>query len=1098
MSSFWDNNKGTFKSVGVATAKGIGRGTKAVGKAGYKTYKNHKGETVTEKVDGEEGAAPSVAFQPVPRENLKTLPLPPKRNVPTMGVPARGEPSPYAQYQQPVAQQPVAQQLVAQQPGYQQPVAQQPGYQQPVAQQPSYQQPGYQQPVAQQPGYQQPVVQQPPVQQPGYQQTVAQPGYQQPEYQQQAQPQGQQAAAPPVYQPSLPQREVPTTPTAQSVGTPPATLPQDQAQTTPQSGGMSGFAASAINGYSKMNAQPGQQAVQFSPQQVSAAGKLASAAFNGYQQLQGGQQQAAPSQDQQQQQQQQQQPGQFSSQQMAVAGQLASSMFNGNQNLQQQQQPQSIQPAQQPLVPQPPAEQQAQQTQPAQQPFVPYQPSAEQQAQLTQPAQQPFVPYSPEANQTQLPPQPPARTVPALPPVQAQQAQQSPYQQSIQPQLVQPQPVQAEPLEPEKPARTPLVDPTTFAPPPVRRVGPTGSPAAPPTPQRSNVAAVTAPSITPQSTQSSSSQTTLPPTSSSTSTPAVADAPKTSTKYNAIDITKFGPPPPKIYRSPEESLKPNKKKNETVSLHDSSIPPPPPRAGSGTPPSLSQAALSSPPHQKQTSAVNDLKTEVKKAAPPKPAKLQKPQVPANPPPYEDTVPSKENTPPPMAPRPSISSESIPVMPNFAAEIAAKQSKPTKPEKPAIPGKPKPPKPVSLQSKNEKAPESTTRPSVGVHKSQNEIHQANIAASLEKMQLGSRTPPSVKPKPNHSSTHTPPSITPKASSATEPPIKPKPVVKPKPPVPHKPSAESSISSSHLKSQTEVSPPPQEQHVNLLQEQRVASPVPPPPPSRNYRRTAMTLPPKEEEPSELDLELQTGWFANTTGAPLQIPKALQGLDNASSLQQSSTGTSTSYERKYRVRNKDLALTTYTIKWKDNDIANATLCVEKVLPSPLKAQPAPSKMELVNAHQQFGEYVAGWCEHHYGQQVGRGECWDLAHDALEKGCGKHAFVSTYYHHGYPILQLDDGSVTSGPHDDIKRGDILQFKSCIFVDAALGQTKTVGMPDHTSVVLSNDGNSILVAEQNVNNVRTVVQGTYNLRHMTKGQVTAYRPMPKAWAGSL
>ena len=1083
MSSFWDNNKGTFKSVGVATAKGIGRGTKAVGKAGYKTYKNHKGETVTEKVDGEEGAAPSVAFLPVPKENLKTLPLPPKRNVPTMGVPARGEPSSYAQYQKPVAQQPVAQQ-----PGYQQPVAQQAGYQQPVAQQPPVQQPQYQQPVA--PGYQQPGGQQPVAQQP----VAQQPAYQQPEYQQQAETQGQQAAAPPVYQPSLPQRAVPTPPAAQSVATPPATLAQDQAQTAPQSSGMSGFATAAINGYSKMNTQPGQEPVQFSPLQVSAAGKMASAAFNGYQQLQGGQQQAAPQQDQQQQPQ-QQQPGQFSSQQMAVAGQLASSMLNQNSQQQQQpqqtnqqgqQQPQPTQPAQQPFVPyQPPAEQQSQPAQPAQQPFVPYQLPAEQ-----QPSQQPFVSYQPPANQTQLPPQPPARTVPAPPPVQAQQSQQPSYQaQSALPQLVQPQPVQAEPLEPEKPARTPLVDPTTFAPPPVRRVGPTGSPAAPPTPKRSSVAAASAPSITPQSTQSSSSQTVLPPTSSSTSTPAVTDAPKTSTKYNAIDISKFGPPPPKIYRSAEESIKPNKKRNET----GSPVPPPPPRAGLATPPSFPQTSLPPPPHQKHTHEGNGLDAEVKKAPPPKPAKLHKPQVPANPPPYEDSAPPKESTPPPMAPRPTTSNENVPVIPNFAAEIAAKNSRPTKPEKPAIPGKPKPPKPASLQSKKETTPEVTPRPPVNAHKSQLEIHQANISASLEKMQLGTHTAPPVKPKP------TPPSLASKTSLAVEPPIKPKPLVKPKPPVPHKSSTASSILSNQLIPQTEVSPsPPLEQHANLHQEQRVASPAPPPPPSRNYRRSAAALPPKEEETTELDLELQTGWFADTTGAPLQIPKAFQGLDNASSLLQSSTGFSTSYERKYKVRNKDLALTTYTIKWKDNDIANATLNVEKVHPSPLKAQPPPLKMELINAQQQFGDYVAGWCEHHYGQQVGRGECWDLAHDALEKGCGKHAFISTYYHHGYPILQLKDGVVTNGPHDDIKRGDILQFKSCIFVDSTLGQTKTVGMPDHTSVVLSNDGNSIVVAEQNVNNVKTVVHGTYTLRHMTKGEVTAYRPMPKAWAGSL
>ena len=40
--SFWDNNKDSFKSAGKSTFKGITSGTKAVGQAGYRTYKKNE------------------------------------------------------------------------------------------------------------------------------------------------------------------------------------------------------------------------------------------------------------------------------------------------------------------------------------------------------------------------------------------------------------------------------------------------------------------------------------------------------------------------------------------------------------------------------------------------------------------------------------------------------------------------------------------------------------------------------------------------------------------------------------------------------------------------------------------------------------------------------------------------------------------------------------------------------------------------------------------------------------------------------------------------------------------------------------------------
>ena len=91
--SFWENNKGTFKAAGLATAKGFGRGTTAVAKGGCTTYQNHKGGNSASQTGADqegESSSPSVSVAPVPTQTLQSLPPPPMRNVGTFGVPVPG------------------------------------------------------------------------------------------------------------------------------------------------------------------------------------------------------------------------------------------------------------------------------------------------------------------------------------------------------------------------------------------------------------------------------------------------------------------------------------------------------------------------------------------------------------------------------------------------------------------------------------------------------------------------------------------------------------------------------------------------------------------------------------------------------------------------------------------------------------------------------------------------------------------------------------------------------------------------------------------------------------------------------------------------
>lgn len=90
-----------FKAVGLATVKGIGRGSKALGKAGYKTYKKNEAkrqgkEYVEPASDGDgkstksststtnntESVHEPYTFKPLPsKETLQSYQPPPRRNV---------------------------------------------------------------------------------------------------------------------------------------------------------------------------------------------------------------------------------------------------------------------------------------------------------------------------------------------------------------------------------------------------------------------------------------------------------------------------------------------------------------------------------------------------------------------------------------------------------------------------------------------------------------------------------------------------------------------------------------------------------------------------------------------------------------------------------------------------------------------------------------------------------------------------------------------------------------------------------------------------------------------------------------------------------
>ena len=116
--------------------------------------------------------------------------------------------------------------------------------------------------------------------------------------------------------------------------------------------------------------------------------------------------------------------------------------------------------------------------------------------------------------------------------------------------------------------------------------------------------------------------------------------------------------------------------------------------------------------------------------------------------------------------------------------------------------------------------------------------------------------------------------------------------------------------------------------------------------------------------------------------------------------------------------------------------------------------------------------------GTTVGRGECWDLAQQALDYS---GSIWKKPYQFGFPLKK--------GAR--ILPGDIIQFHS-LRLEWKKGNRsgwKQLGAPEHTSIVYAVNGSEIQLAHQNVNGVRKVFLDSINLNNIVSGSYEIFRP---------
>lgn len=135
----------------------------------------------------------------------------------------------------------------------------------------------------------------------------------------------------------------------------------------------------------------------------------------------------------------------------------------------------------------------------------------------------------------------------------------------------------------------------------------------------------------------------------------------------------------------------------------------------------------------------------------------------------------------------------------------------------------------------------------------------------------------------------------------------------------------------------------------------------------------------------------------------------------------------------------------------------------------------------HVELNDKIIGFVTRAMGSTVGRGECWDLAQQALDTNLADWTRPTAF------------GRTLNPESDVIKAGDIIQFRNLKITERLPGgiiRNESLGAPDHTAVIYRVLGNKrYTLAHQNVRGKRSVITSDINLTNATGGTYWIYRP---------
>ncbi|KAH8658698.1 hypothetical protein BGZ60DRAFT_415357 [Tricladium varicosporioides] len=295
-----------------------------------------------------------------------------------------------------------------------------------------------------------------------------------------------------------------------------------------------------------------------------------------------------------------------------------------------------------------------------------------------------------------------------------------------------------------------------------------------------------------------------------------------------------------------------------------------------------------------------------------------------------------------------------------------------------------------------------------------------------------------------------------------------------------------------------PPPPKKRPELTSSSVTEEPAPPPIP--------MASKPK---PKLLDLDLPSLWFAQSP--PAFPPPCITRGGKTSCASKSGWGSNgvrkTHWFTGVIQHNADLSRTTIHLTW-DGSNPGLTVKAEQRYTAPPREIGGE---ELEASRERYSDAVAKYCEGQMGNQVGDGECWTLANEALKfvaATCASRGqepcMTSQSYIHGHILYTFIPTTspfpIPRGGISDagVAKGDIVQLLSAHFKGKD-GSQKWAGAPDHTAVITDVGQDAVLeVLEQNVGGVKRVVRGRYDMSELVKGEVRIFRAVGQDWLPPL
>jgi hypothetical protein len=189
------------------------------------------------------------------------------------------------------------------------------------------------------------------------------------------------------------------------------------------------------------------------------------------------------------------------------------------------------------------------------------------------------------------------------------------------------------------------------------------------------------------------------------------------------------------------------------------------------------------------------------------------------------------------------------------------------------------------------------------------------------------------------------------------------------------------------------------------------------------------------------------------------------------------------------------------KNHGVTGARLRIVRSLPMMRAVLAVLLAAGTANAADTANDKVVEYAKSQVGKQVGNGECWTLANEAMKLAGTKSSFHFTDtpnkgdYVWGTLSFGLDGkGAKESGALKDVKPGDIMQFRDAKFSGRKGNGTYTMTASHHTAVVVKADkmAKTITILHQNWNGKKTVAEETLPLGDLKEGWIKVYRPQPK------